>query len=66
MTYIQLIFEVIRKQINKSVSLVDLSVMVNEEIDREDTDKSRLNKCLALFGITPLLLDWVWSYGHLR
>lgn len=66
MTYIQLIFEVIRKQINKSVSLVDLSVMVNEEIDREDTDKSRLNKCLALFGITPLLLDWVWSYGRLR
>lgn len=66
MTYIQLIFEVIRKQINKSASLVDLSVMVNEEIDREDTDKSRLNKCLALFSITPLLLDWVWSYGRLR
>lgn len=62
----QLIFEVIRKQINKSVSVVDLSIMVNEEIDREDTDKSCLNKCLALFGITPFLLDWVWSYGHLR
>lgn len=66
MTYMQLIFEVIRKQINKSVSVVDLSIMVNEEIDREDTDKSCLNKCLALFGITPFLLDWVWSYGHLR
>lgn len=66
MTYMQLIFEVIRKQINKSVSVVDLSIMVNEEIDREDTDKSCLNKCLALFGITPFLLDWAWSYGHLR